>query len=187
MKILKIKALKPSQIDEIVALDRICFGGLWTAEGYLREINSPNSNLLTLNLLNEPDLESGDSIMVGMACLWSIAEEAHITLLGIHPDYRRQGFGQLLLLVLLKEAIARKLEWATLEVNVNNIQAIDLYKKFGFKVAGTRKNYYQSTGEDASILWLKGIQEHDFQLSLSQWQKKLENYLRNNSYYWHKS
>ncbi len=29
-----------------------------------------------------------------------------------------------------------------LEVNSNNIKAINLYKKFGFKQVGNRKNYY---------------------------------------------
>lgn len=186
MKILEIKVLTPSQVPQILALDRVCLGGLWTAEGYLREIESPNSSLLTLDLTKDKSPQSND-VMVGMACLWSIAEEAHITLLGIHPDYRQQGFGQLLLLTLFEDAIARNLSWVTLEVNVNNIRAINLYKKFGFKVVGKRKRYYQSTGDDALILWLKGIQEHDFKLSLSQWQKNLEKRLRNHCYYWHKS
>ena len=177
MKILEIKALIASEVSQILALDRICLGGFWTAAGYLREIDSPNSTLLTLNLQN-----NGSQPAIGMACLWSIAQEAHITLLAIHPDYRSSGLGQLLLLSLLKDAIARQLKWATLEVNVNNFGAINLYKKFGFQVAGTRKNYYQSTGEDALVLWLKGIQQPEFKLSLSGWQKNLSAKLRNNGY-----
>ncbi|NJS16778.1 MAG: hypothetical protein HC787_07730 [Nostocaceae cyanobacterium CSU_2_110] len=34
-----------AQLDEIVALDRVSLGGLWSAEGYQREIDSPNSDL----------------------------------------------------------------------------------------------------------------------------------------------
>ena len=180
MKILEIEPLTASQVPEIVALDRICIGGLWTAEAYLREIDSPNSTLLALHLANDFDFGSKT---IGMACLWAIVEEAHITLLGIHPDYRGQGLGQLLLLTLLQDAIARKLEWATLEVNVNNSKAIELYKKFGFQVAGTRKGYYQPAGDDASILWLKGIQQPEFKLNLSQWQKNIGDRLGQNHYY----
>lgn len=181
VQILEISSLTPEQIPEIVVLDRLCLGGLWTAEGYLREIDSPNSSLLTLNLINRcsPHIKTK---MIGMACLWAIAEEAHITLLGIDPEYRRQGFATWLLLTLLEQAIARKLEWATLEVNVNNIKAINLYKKFGFIEAGTRKGYYQSTGEDASILWLKAIQHPQFKLSLAQWQQNLEQHWRDLRY-----
>jgi len=184
--ILKIDVLTPQRITEIVALDRICLGGLWTENGYRREIDSPNSSLLILDLFDGKS-SSSDGIMVGIGCLWSIAEEAHITLLAVHPDHRRQGLGQLLLLTLLKDAIARKLAWATLEVNVNNRTAIALYQKFGFEVAGKRKGYYQATGEDAVILWLKGIQRSDFQLNILQWRKNIEESLGNTGYCWHKS
>ena len=180
MKILEIKPLIASQVSEVVALDQVCFGGLWTAEGYLREIDSPNSSLLVLYLTDAG--ASNSSKMIGIACLWSIVEEAHVTLLGVHPNYRRQGLGKLLLLTLLKDAIARKLQWATLEVNINNGQAIKLYEKFGFKVAGKRKGYYQETGEDALILWRKDIQQQEFQQALAQWQHNLYSHLRSHHY-----
>jgi [ribosomal protein S18]-alanine N-acetyltransferase len=185
VKILKTQFLTPSQIPEILVLDQICWGSLWTAEGYLREIDSPNSSLLTLNLFDSESTKcKSKPKIVGIACLWAIADEAHITLLGIAPDYRRQGFGTLLLLALLENAIAQKLGWATLEVNVNNFQAINLYKKFGFEIIGKRKGYYQSTGDDALILWLKKVQKPDFQNSLTQWQQSLKNDLSNNNYHW---
>ena len=185
MSILVTQTLEAFQIPAIVALDKICLGGIWTAQGYQREIDSPNSTLLILNLI-ENEL-TNESKIIGMACLWSILEEAHITLLAIHPDYRQQGFGTLLLFCLLRDAIARNLSWATLEVNDNNEKAINLYKKFGFEVAGKRKKYYESTGDDALILWLKKLQNAEFKIALTQWQQNLEARLGNNNYYWYKS
>ncbi len=185
MHILKINILTPQRISEILALDRICLGGLWTEDGYRREIDSPNSSLLALDLFDSK-FPTCDRNLVGMGCLWSIAEEAHITLLAVHPDNRRQGFGELLLFSLLEDAIARKLEWATLEVNVNNTAAIALYQKFNFSVVGKRKGYYQATGEDASILWLQGIQQPNFQLNISQWRENIAKRLHNTGYIWHK-
>lgn len=182
MKFIEIKPLTPCQVPEMLALDQICFGGLWTEEGYLREIDSPNSSLLALSIVDRDSGEKEKHTIIGVACLWAIVNEAHITLLAIHPDYRRKGLGELLLLTLLKDAIAKKLEWATLEVNTNNSGAINLYKKFGFQVAGKRKKYYQETGEDALILWCKGIQQPNFELSLSQWQQNIGNRLSNNYY-----
>lgn len=182
VKILEIRPLTPDRVTEVVRLDRNCLGGLWTAEGYLREIDSPNSSLLTLNLREQNSGEPSSQI-VGIGCLWAIANEAHITLLAIAPQYRRQGLASLLLLTLLEQAISFNLEWATLEVNINNINAINLYKKFGFIELGIRKGYYQSTGEDASILWLKGIQEPQFQSRLAQWQQNIEHKWLENSYY----
>ena len=184
VKNLEIEPLKASQTDLIVKLDRLCLGGLWTEDGYLREIDSSNSYLVGLHLSETADSPHQfiSRKMIGFACLWSIINEAHITLLAIHPEYRRQSFGQLLLLNLLTDAIARKLEWATLEVNINNLDAISLYQKFGFEVVGTRKRYYQANGEDALILWKKDIQSSKFQLDLATRKQKIENLLRQHNY-----
>jgi [ribosomal protein S18]-alanine N-acetyltransferase len=181
VKEIDIRLLTTSQVPAVLTLDRVCLGGLWTEEGYLREIESDKSTLITLWVIDSKSDEQ--SQIIGMACLWSIVEEAHITLLGIHPDYRQQGLGQLLLLSLLKDAIARQLEWATLEVNEHNLAAINLYQKYGFQVAGSRKNYYQPAGDDALILWLKGIQQKAFKAQLIQWQQRLGDRLSQNYYY----
>lgn len=170
--ILELKPLTRSQVPEIVALDRICMGGLWTAEAYMREIDSSRSSLLALSI-GDRNSEPFHYKIIGMACLWAIVDEAHLTLLAVHPDYRGRGLGELLLIGLLQDAIARKLEWATLEVNVNNSTALNLYYKYGFQVVGTRKGYYQPAGDDAAILWLKEIQHGKFKSDLNRWQQRL--------------
>ena len=181
MKKIEIKSLISNEVSEVAALDRVCLGGFWADDAYLREIDSDKSSLVGLHL---SEFENGNSSqMIGMGCLWSIVEEAHITLLAIHPDYRRQGLGQLLLLYLLKDAIARKLEWATLEVNENNLAAVRLYQKYGFEIAGKRKNYYQPAGDDALVLWLKQIQQDEFKSNLLKWQSQLRDRLSINDYY----
>ena len=190
MKKIEIKAVTFAEVDEVVALDRICLGGLWQKEAYGREIDSDKSTLIALHLSDAATSAAYStlasryrSLIIGMGCLWSIVDEAHITLLAIHPDYRRQGLGQLLLFELLKDAIARKLAWATLEVNENNLAAVNLYQKYGFQIAGKRKNYYQPAGDDALVLWLKNIQQNDFKTKLAGWQQQLNKRLSINSYY----
>jgi [ribosomal protein S18]-alanine N-acetyltransferase len=181
VKKIEIKLLTSAEIPEVVELDQICLGSLWTAEAYLREIESDKSTLIILCLW-QSEFNKQPQI-IGIACLWSIVEEAHITLLAIHPAHRQQGLGQLLLLTLLKDAIARQLERATLEVNEHNLVAINLYQKYGFQIAGTRKNYYQPTGDDALVLWLNGIQQEAFRVNFIQWQQRLGDRLSMNSYH----
>lgn len=164
-----LKTATESEIEIIVALDKLCFGGIWSADGYRREIDSPNSSLLLL-WLQPTTVTNTDSMLVGLGCLWSIVEEAHITLLGIHPQHRRMGLGRLLLCALLQDAVARELERATLEVKASNHTAISLYQQYGFKTAGRRKNYYP-TGEDALILWRDNLHQPDFTTQLQQWQQ----------------
>lgn len=183
--ILKLHPLTKEHLDAAVALDQICFGGLWTKAGYERELNSECSQMLAIEVYpasNQADFPAASQLtqttsavptslqnipLVGLGCFWSILEEAHITILAVHPDYRHQGFGQLLLYALLRDAKKHQLEWATLEVKPSNQAALSLYHKFGFKEAGRRRRYYKDTGEDALILWCGGLQTPEFEETLT--------------------
>lgn len=125
-----------------------------------------NSELGLLNSSGETAPTLPNSV-IGLGCYWSILEEAHITILAVHPDYQRQGLGQLLLYALLRDAKQHQLEWATLEVKPSNQAALSLYQKFGFTEAGRRRRYYKDTGEDALILWRGGLQKQDFEQTLA--------------------
>ncbi|MCW5317546.1 ribosomal protein S18-alanine N-acetyltransferase [Nostoc sp. KVJ3] len=174
---LEIKLLTADHLSAILELDRACFGGLWTLEGYKRELDSPNSDLLGLFS------PSTSTSLLGMGCFWSILDEAHITILAVHPQYHRQGLGAALLYSLIKTACDRKMERATLEVRASNLAAISLYQKFGFKTAGRRRGYYQDNGEDALILWLPDLQHSKFQKTLDNWYTIISDRLDKSS--WH--
>ena len=171
MTLLEIKPLTRERLRAVLELDQLCFGGLWTLEGYERELDSPNSDLLGLFI------PVGLHSLLGMGCLWAILEEAHITILAVHPHYQCQGLGQALLIALLAAASERGLERATLEVRVSNSAALSLYHKFGFKTAGRRRHYYQDTGEDALILWRGGLQEPEFAQTLENSERLLRSRL----------
>ena len=181
MNFLELKPLTSELLPAVVELDRLCFGGLWSIDAYQREIDSPNSDLLSLSFVIDHDSAATDKdqktkgnkqILLGLGCLWAILEEAHITILAVHPEYRHQGLGQALLLGLLKSAVNRHLEWATLEVRSSNQPALSLYQKFGFREVGRRRRYYQDTGEDALILWLSGLQRPEFTQTLTNWHQE---------------
>jgi ribosomal-protein-alanine N-acetyltransferase len=55
--------------------------------------------------------------------------------------------------------VARERECShlTLEVRVSNAPAQELYRRFGFRPAGIRKNYYIETNEDALVMWADDI------------------------------
>ena len=174
---LELKLLTPEHLGAILELDQACFGGLWTLEGYQRELDSPNSDLLGL-------FSPVSSLrLLGMGCFWSILDEAHITILAVHPQYHRQGLGQALLYSLIKTACDRGLERATLEVRASNSAAISLYQKFGFKTAGRRRRYYKDNDEDALILWISELQEPQFQDNLDNWHTQVSDRLSKSS--WH--
>jgi len=171
---LLLEPLTRENLQAVAELDLLCLGGLWTLAGYQRELESPNSELLTLT--SSAQTQSGT--MLAMGCFWAIVEEAHITVLAVHPDTQNQGMGKALILALLRRAVRRKLERATLEVRASNQIALSLYEKLGFQVAGRRKGYYQKTNEDALILWRGGLQEAEFFRQLQQWERQARAKLR---------
>lgn len=199
---LQLQPLTAEQLLAVVELDQLCFGQLWTLDGYKRELESPNSDLLVIEEVSGKEREvigqstqyvgenaaptalgpEGDPplkrSLVGIGCLWAILEEAHITILGVHPNYRGQGLGQTLLYALLKKAWKRRLEWATLEVRASNRPAQSLYEKFGFQEVGRRRRYYKDTGEDALILWRSGLQAPEFPQTLSDWHSSIRDHFR---------
>ncbi len=177
-----------ADLDQLVELDRQCFGQLWSRETYARELDSPNSDILLLqpernreqstdrsitNRSNIPtDGHTDAPISIGYGCVWAILDEAHITILGVHPQYRRQGLGEWLMYGLFVAAHQRGLTRATLEVSSQNHAAIALYEKIGFQHAGCRKGYY-ANGDDAAILWKSGLQHPHFERDLSDWEFRL--------------
>lgn len=179
MTFLELKPLTAQLLPAVVELDRVCFGGLWTREGYQRELDSPNSDLLVLSLPQSDEsltktsaLVSHSEPLVGVGCLWAILDEAHITLVGVHPNYQGKGLGQSILYGLLSSAAGRGLERATLEVRASNQVALSLYQKFGFRVAGRRRHYYPDD-EDALILWRSDLQHPKFQQTLADWKRQI--------------
>jgi [ribosomal protein S18]-alanine N-acetyltransferase len=195
---LQLQQLTPELLRAVLDLDQQCFGGLWTQEGYQRELDSPNSDLLILLPVPKETGETGEPIqnpkskiqnpnfptqnsklktqnspLLALGCLWAILDEAHITIVAVHPDYQRQGLGQAMLYALLHRAYDRGLERATLEVRISNQSAVELYQKFDFREAGRRRRYYADTGEDAIVMWRGGLQTPDFQNLLTNWKQKI--------------
>jgi ribosomal-protein-alanine N-acetyltransferase len=148
-----LNLLSIEHLEQMLEIDQICFGGHWSIDTYTRELASENSHFVGAFV---------DDKLIGLGCFWAILDEAHITLLAVHPDYRGQGRGRDLLIGLLAKAVAIGLNHATLEVRVSNEAAVSLYEKMGLIVAGLRKKYYQNPTEDALVMWCSGLQYPDF-------------------------
>jgi [ribosomal protein S18]-alanine N-acetyltransferase len=166
-----INPISVAEIESIVTLDRLCFGGMWSFDSYRRELDNDNSHFLAITV--DRNLEPETNGIIGFGCFWAILDEAHITLLGIHPEYQGYGLGQLLLCALLDRARSVEMARATLEVRDSNQQALHIYQKYGFQIAGRRKKYYQDTGEGGIIMWRGGLQHPHFIAELDRWKREL--------------
>jgi [ribosomal protein S18]-alanine N-acetyltransferase len=168
VKALILKPLDAALLPAAVALDQLCLGGFWSLASYQQELDRKSAILLGLTPM--PGLDH--PTLLAMAAGWQILEELHITLLAVHPYYRRQGWGQLLIQSLLSLAGQQKLERATLEVRASNQAALGLYTQLGFQIAGRRRDYYADPREDGLILWCGNIDQPAFQEALAHAQQQ---------------
>ncbi|MDH7570646.1 MAG: ribosomal protein S18-alanine N-acetyltransferase, partial [Armatimonadota bacterium] len=103
------------------------------------------------------------SPVVGYAGMWLVADEAHITNIAVHPDYRGRHVGERLLVSLLDTALQRGARHVTLEVRRGNLVAQGLYQKYRFQAVAVRRRYYSDTGEDAIVMWIEDLRDSEFQ------------------------
>ena len=91
--------------------------------------------------------------ILGFAGIWISPIDVEITNIVIKKTERKKGIGSLLLDKLIEMAKETKKDNISLEVNENNLPAINLYKKYGFETLGIRKKYYN--GIDNALIMTK--------------------------------
>lgn len=143
-----IREMRGEDILAVHEIETLCFPDPWSVEAFESEMSGRNP---CFYLVAEVD-----GRVAGYAGIWHIVDEGHITNIAVHPDYRRRHLGDLLVANLLKTCGEQGMRAFTLEVRVSNEAAIKLYEKYGFQVAGTRKNYYGT--EDALIMWWRNFE-----------------------------
>src|ERR1700730_5364565 len=104
-----------------------------------------------------------DGAVVGYSGLMLAGDDAHVTTIAVDPAWHRHKIGSRLMLNLARVAVARAAKHLTLEVRVSNTGAQAMYRAFGFRPAGVRKNYYVETNEDALVMWADDIHLPDYQ------------------------
>src|SRR3989440_12568099 len=98
-----------------------------------------------------------EGIVAGYAGLMMTVDDGHITTIAVDPAWHRHKIATRLMLILARQAIARGATSLTLEVRVGNKAAQELYRRFGFRPCGVRKNYYVETNEDALVMWADDV------------------------------
>ena len=127
------------QIKDILITE---FDEFWNAEVLEKELENPLSTYI---------VAISDNQVVGYAGLWQPIDEGHITNIVTRLNKRGNKVATKMLEELIEIAKARSLNCVTLEVNVHNEIAINLYKKYDFKEVGKRPKYYNNT-DDALIM-----------------------------------
>lgn len=141
-----ITAMASSHLPHVLEIERLSSPTPWTQGLFLHELQLPFSRVRVAQSAG-----NGTSAVVGYACWWLVAEEAHILNLAVHPDHRRRGIAGSFVKLILADADEQRASSVTLEVRRDNVAARELYRRFAFVECGVRRDYY-GRGDDAIIM-----------------------------------
>ncbi len=148
---LDIMPMSSADIPAVLHIESLSFSTAWPANAFSNEIRD--------NKLAHYFVGRIDGRIVAYGGLWVILEDSHVTTIAVHPDFRGQRLGEVMLVHLLDHAIHNGASWITLEVRESNEVAQKLYRKYGFTIVSTRRGYYSDNNENALVMWagnLKG-------------------------------
>jgi ribosomal-protein-alanine N-acetyltransferase len=142
-----IRRMTLEDVPAVHEIDTLSFSLPWPERSFRFE--------LTENPVSRGWVAEVDRRIAAMLVLWFIIDEAHVATIAVHPDFRRQGIGEQILLFALRSAQAEGARRAFLEVRAGNVAAQAMYKKYGFEIAGVRRGYYRDNNEDALLMNLE--------------------------------
>jgi ribosomal-protein-alanine N-acetyltransferase len=152
-----IVPLVATHLDQVLEIEERTATTGWSRAIFERELAEQASRCYLAAV--QPALRR--PVVVGYAGMQVQVDEAHITTLTVDGWARRRGIGSRLLVELLREARARGVASATLEVRTDNTAARALYASFGFRPVGIRPRYYDGR-DDALIMWAHDVSGPDF-------------------------
>ncbi len=117
------------------------FDDFWNPKILKEELENINSRYIIAKKNDE---------IVGFAGIKYNYENVEIMNIVTKRNQRRKGIARILLKKLIECSKEFNINKISLEVNENNLPAINLYKKMGFEVVGLRKMYYN--GKSNAIL-----------------------------------
>jgi ribosomal-protein-alanine N-acetyltransferase len=144
-----IRRMTLTDVPAVHEIDTLSFSLPWPERSFRFE--------LTENQVSRGWVAEVEGKIAAMLVLWFIIDEAHIATIAVHPDFRRQGIGEQILLHALRAAHSEGVQRAFLEARAGNFAAQAMYRKYGFEMAGVRPGYYKDNNEDALLMDLENF------------------------------
>ncbi|MEW6412530.1 MAG: ribosomal protein S18-alanine N-acetyltransferase [Candidatus Zixiibacteriota bacterium] len=138
-----IRDMVLADIPRVMELERAIFPDPWSVAAFKQQVTEKDWGGL---------VAESDGMVIGYACYYMVAGEAHLTNIGVEPNYRRKSVAKQLLDNILQFVADNECEYIFLEVRPSNSGAITFYEKFGFDVLYRRPNYYRKPVEDALVM-----------------------------------
>ena len=102
-------------------------------------LNTLSEYKITLNEFSHILVYEKDNNIVAFLDYSKMYERMEINYIFVKEEYRENNIGYELIKYMIDN---NEFDNITLEVNINNISAINLYKKHGFEIVSIREKYY---------------------------------------------
>lgn len=136
-----IRKMEIKDADSVYRIENQAFFEPWSKKSLIKDLVS--------NSFLSHYVYEYEGRIVGFYIASHVLDEVEIFTIAVDSAYRNMGIGKAMLDHLIDISKKRNDKEIWLEVSTKNIAAINLYRKFDFKIIGIRKNYYQKLGEDA--------------------------------------
>ncbi len=148
---IRIREARKADIPSVLELERAAFSPPWSERALLDQIGREDGFFA---VAVREDEAAGGGTVLGFVITRRAADETELYQIAVREVCRRQGIAGLLMEAMLEDSRRHDAASVYLEVRAGNSAAIGLYEKFGFTVAGRRKNYYSNPVEDALVMSL---------------------------------
>lgn len=126
--------------DKLAQIEDSCFSRPLKAKDLLSAMESDRHQLLVAEEEGTP---------IALTVFYDFPPTAELLSVAVSPGFRRKGIGMEILKKTIGIAAERNNSEMLLEVRISNTGAIELYKKLGFRIIATRKDFYDLPTEDA--------------------------------------
>lgn len=109
-----------------------------------------NVNIKEIGIYSHCYIYEENDMCYGFLYFDYIYDRIELDYIYVNEEKRKKGIASILLEKLIDESKKLACSNITLEVNVNNMSAIKLYEKYGFKKVAVREKYYGS--EDGLLM-----------------------------------
>ena len=142
----EIREMDISDLSQIVQIENESFVAPWSKDDIIYELNeSPISHLIVATINN---------VVVGFCDYWITYDSATIAQIAVDSKFRRMKIATKLLEEVVSDCYAKRALNITLEVRLQNENAIKLYEKNGFARVLVKPKYY-TNGDDALYMLRK--------------------------------
>lgn len=137
-----------AHLPAVLAIEKAVYPFPWTHGNFVDSLAAGHTAQV---------LRTADGTLAAYSVAMTGVQEMHLLNLTVSPPWQGQGHARGLLDALVAQCRQQRSEALWLEVRVSNQRAREVYARYGFTEAGSRRGYYpaaDSQREDACVLRL---------------------------------